>query len=52
MADEPLSIPLADLRRSFDLVLRHIEAATPGDTVALDKDYFWSVPPDGLYDVY
>ncbi|MFE7593575.1 hypothetical protein ACFU6K_29630 [Kitasatospora sp. NPDC057512] len=52
MADEPLSIPLADLRRSFDLVLRNIEAATPGDTLALDKDHFWSVPADGLYDVY
>ncbi|MFE4977226.1 hypothetical protein ACFRAR_34610 [Kitasatospora sp. NPDC056651] len=51
MTDEPLSVPLAELRRSFDVLLRHVEAATAGGAVALDKDYFWSVPPDEQYDV-
>ncbi|MFE7530903.1 hypothetical protein ACFU7Y_35095 [Kitasatospora sp. NPDC057542] len=51
MTGEPLSVPLAELRRSFDVLLCHVEAAAAGDTVALDEDYFWSIPPDKLYDV-
>ncbi|MFD5465101.1 hypothetical protein ACFWIQ_20065 [Kitasatospora sp. NPDC127059] len=51
MTGEPLYVSLAELRRSFDVLLSHVEAAAAGDTVALDKDYFWSIPSDELYDV-
>ncbi|MFJ1753285.1 hypothetical protein [Kitasatospora sp. NPDC088134] len=51
MSGEPLHVSLVELRRSFDLLLSHVEAATGGDFVALDKDYFWSVPSSELYDV-
>jgi hypothetical protein len=50
MTGEPLHVPLAELRRAFDVLLRHVEA-TVGDAVALDRDYFWSIPGDELYDV-
>lgn len=30
----------------------HLEAVTKSDSVVLDKDYFWSIPPDERYDVY
>lgn len=51
MSSEPLQIPLDQLRRAFELVLRHIEASA-GSTVILGHDYFWSVPGDELYDVH
>ncbi|WP_326816320.1 hypothetical protein OIE61_01915 [Streptomyces sp. NBC_01762] len=51
MAGEPLQIPLDELRRAFELALRHIEA-TAGSTVTLGHDHFWSVPGDELYDVH
>jgi hypothetical protein len=40
---------LPELREAFDVLLRHLEATTGAD-VALDKEYFWSVPSDELYD--
>ncbi|MFE4517883.1 hypothetical protein ACFRMQ_27255 [Kitasatospora sp. NPDC056783] len=51
MTDEPLSVSPAELRRSFDVLMCRVEAATAGGAVTLDKDYFWSVPPDERYDV-
>ncbi|MEU8464539.1 hypothetical protein [Streptomyces sp. NPDC029003] len=50
MDSEPLQIPLDRLRHVFELALQHIEASA-GSTVALERDYFWSVPGDELYDV-
>ncbi|MFJ7158641.1 hypothetical protein ACIQUQ_27380 [Streptomyces sp. NPDC101118] len=50
MDSEPLQIPLDRLRQAFDLALQHIEASA-GSTVALQHDYFWSVPGDEAYDV-
>lgn len=50
MTDWPLQIPIAELRRLLEVVLHHVEV-TAGDVVAVDKDYFWSIPPDELYDV-
>lgn len=50
MDSEPLRIPLDRLRHAFELALQHIEASA-GGTVALEHDYFWSVPGDELYDV-
>ncbi|MFJ9605143.1 hypothetical protein ACIRS1_02150 [Kitasatospora sp. NPDC101176] len=51
MTGEPLHIPTDGLRRVLDLALRHVEAST-GDRVALDEDYFWSVPGGELHEVY
>ncbi|MCP2295716.1 hypothetical protein SAMN04244553_4800 [Nocardia amikacinitolerans] len=51
MTDWQLHISLTELRRSVELLLNHLEAATDGDTVCLDEDYFWSIPQDELYDV-
>ncbi|MFF0399749.1 hypothetical protein ACFYSJ_28900 [Streptomyces sp. NPDC005248] len=50
MDSEPLQIPLDQLRHAFELALQHIEASA-GSAVALEHDYFWSVPGDELYDV-
>ncbi|MFQ6198070.1 hypothetical protein [Streptomyces sp. NPDC000405] len=50
MDSEPLQIPLNQLRHAFELALQHIEASA-GSAVALEHDYFWSVPGDELYDV-
>lgn len=50
MSSEPLLIPVDDLRRAVDLVLRHVEASA-GPTVALTDDLFWSVPADALHDI-
>ncbi|OKI16668.1 hypothetical protein [Streptomyces sp. CB03911] len=50
MAGEPPQIPLDQLRHAFELALRHVEASA-GGTVALEHDYFWSVPGDELHDV-
>jgi hypothetical protein len=52
MTGEPLHVSLAELRRSIDALLRHVEASASGDAIALDKEYFWSISPDELYDVY
>ncbi|WP_157555319.1 hypothetical protein [Nocardia crassostreae] len=51
MTEWQLQVPLAELRRSLEWLMDYVEAATAGDTVHLDQDYFWSVPPDELYDV-
>ncbi|MET9290922.1 hypothetical protein [Streptomyces sp. NPDC003077] len=48
---EPLRVSLAELRRSVDLLLRHVEAVAAGDAVVMNQDHFWSVPADELYDV-
>ncbi|MFI5828702.1 hypothetical protein ACIA6C_15880 [Streptomyces sp. NPDC051578] len=50
MDSEPLRIPLDQLRTAFELALQHIEASA-GSAVALEHDYFWSVPGDELYNV-
>ncbi|WP_052868705.1 hypothetical protein [Streptomyces niger] len=49
MTGEPLRVSLAELRESFDVLLHHLETTT-GTEVTLDKEYFWSVPSDELYD--
>ncbi|MGW2984750.1 hypothetical protein [Streptomyces goshikiensis] len=50
MDSESPRIPIDGLRRAFELALQHIEASA-GETVALERDYFWSVPGYELYDV-
>ncbi len=51
MDNDPLQIPLDQLRHAFELALHHIEASAGSEVVALEHDYFWSVPGDELYDV-
>ncbi|WP_405492215.1 hypothetical protein [Nocardia sp. NBC_00511] len=51
MTEGQLHVSLAELRRSFNLLLDHLEAATDGGIIHLDQDYFWSIPQDELYDV-
>ncbi|GAB4582259.1 hypothetical protein Ntsu_00910 [Nocardia sp. IFM 10818] len=51
MTGEPLLVPLAELRRSFEVLLDHVEAVAGTGVVSLDKDYFWSVPAEQLYDI-
>ena len=48
---EPLGISVERLRAVFDLLMTRL-AQDEGDTVGLARDYFWSVPPDALYNVY
>ncbi|MFJ5634352.1 hypothetical protein ACIQF5_17130 [Streptomyces goshikiensis] len=50
MDSESPEITLDGLRRAFEVALQHIEVSV-GETVALERDYFWSVPGDELYDV-
>jgi len=52
MTGEPLYVSLAELRSSFDILLRHVEAAVAGDAIALDRDFFWSIPGGEQYDIY
>lgn len=35
----------------FDLLIRHIEKRH-GSTIEVDADYFWSIQPDEIYNVY
>ncbi|MEV0363432.1 hypothetical protein ACIBEK_21450 [Nocardia fusca] len=53
--DHPFRVPFAELRRSLDIVLSHIETFTNSPAFDLEKDdfwdYFWSIPADSLYDV-
>ncbi|MFE4461918.1 hypothetical protein ACFROC_31590 [Nocardia tengchongensis] len=51
MTEWHLDVSLAELRRSFNLLLDHVEATTEGDIIRLDEDYFWSIPQDELYAV-
>ncbi|MGW4487579.1 hypothetical protein ACWEOE_27490 [Amycolatopsis sp. NPDC004368] len=48
---EPLRIPVERLRAVIDVLLNHL-AGAEGPTLALEADYFWSIPPDSLHNVY
>jgi hypothetical protein len=48
--DQDLDIPIQQLRAAFERILNYIELE--GSTVALEHDYFWSIPPDELYNAY
>lgn len=49
--DDSLRIPVDRLRAVFELLMRHL-TETEGESITLERDYFWSIAPDGLYDVY
>ena len=46
-----LNVPTQTLRVAFDLLMRHVEEVN-GSSVLIDKDYYWAIPVNSLYDVY
>lgn len=48
---ERVRVPVALLRRASELLLDHLESIE-GDAVLLDKDYYWAIAPEQLYDAY
>lgn len=48
---ESLRVDLAQVHRAVEALLQHVEQTT-GGVVELDKDFFWSISPDDLYNVY
>lgn len=46
-----LYVPVDVLRRAAEVLLAHVEQIE-GSEVALDKDYYWAIAPEQLYDVY
>ncbi|MFK0007726.1 hypothetical protein ACIQTZ_11790 [Paenarthrobacter sp. NPDC090520] len=51
MTDHPTRFTTQELRDVFDVLMRHVEERH-GSTIEMDADYFWSIPPDAIYDVY
>ncbi|MFC4373418.1 hypothetical protein ACFO5K_04840 [Nocardia halotolerans] len=51
MTDQPLRIPLTELRRSIDLLMDHLEATADGGTIQVHRDYFWSISQEEMYDL-
>ncbi|MFF2075039.1 hypothetical protein ACFVXG_09785 [Kitasatospora sp. NPDC058162] len=51
MNNEPVRVPLDQVRDSFEVLMRHVEARVAGGDVALANDLFWAVPPRAMYDV-
>ena len=50
MSDQ-IRVPLEVLRRATQVILDQMEDSGVSE-LTLDKDYFWSIPPDEAYDVY
>jgi hypothetical protein len=48
---ERVRVPVALLRRASELLLDHLESVE-GDAVLVDKDYYWAIAPEQLYDAY
>lgn len=51
MSNEESAVTIDTLREVVNRALDHVQEAA-GDRVELDRDYFWSLPPQALYDVY
>jgi hypothetical protein len=47
---EPLALDLRLMRAALETLLAHVERIA-GTRIEVDHDYFWSVPPDELYDM-
>ena len=50
MADR-VRVPVVLLRRASELLLDHLESVE-GDAILLDKDYYWVIAAEQLYDAY
>ncbi len=48
---ERVRVPVALLRRASELLLDHLESVE-GDALLVDKDYYWAIAPEQLYDAY
>lgn len=51
MTDYPTRFTTQELREAFDVLMRQVEERH-GSTIEVDADYFWSIPPDEIYNVY
>lgn len=51
MTDHPTRFTTQELRAVFDVLMRHVEERH-GSTIEVDADYFWSIAPEEIYDVY
>ena len=51
MTDERLTVTVEELRAVFDVLMGHMEQAY-GRALPLKHDLFWSLPLDGMTDVY
>ncbi|WP_203338313.1 hypothetical protein [Nocardioides limicola] len=49
--DAQVDIPVETLRRAADLLLSHLEDVE-GPVVAVDKDFFWSIPAEQRANIY
>jgi hypothetical protein len=49
--NEQIRIPISTLKDAAKVLLAHIEELE-GEVVAIEKDYYWTVPPKQLYDVF
>ncbi|MBD0691972.1 hypothetical protein [Streptomyces sp. CBMA123] len=50
MNEMPVRVPVEELRRSFEVLMRRVEASA-GDGVVLERDYFWTVAPGATAEV-
>lgn len=48
---EPLKFPIDEIRHVFSLVMDHL-AAVEGKEIQLEKDHFWAIPAEQLYNVF
>ncbi|KAA9156454.1 hypothetical protein FPZ12_027595 [Amycolatopsis acidicola] len=48
---DPLQISTQHLRAAFEAALTRL-TEQEGENITLERDYFWSVPPNELYNVY
>jgi hypothetical protein len=51
MTEENLTVTMEELRTFTNMILGHLESVGQQD-LELRHDYFWSIGPDELYDVY
>ncbi len=52
MNEPSTQISLERLRKSFDVLMRHLASQLPAGQVAIHEDAFWSIPAASLTDVY
>ncbi|WP_239373538.1 hypothetical protein [Frankia sp. Cj5] len=48
---EQISVSLEKLQIVFNLLIEHLRQEA-GPEISFDKDYFWSIPKEALYNVY
>lgn len=51
MSEPVVRVPVDQLRRVFELLVAHAEKSG-GTELSVSKDYFWSIPVPGRYDVH